>query len=161
MTTNPRQALIMAALCGWKGDDPCGWQSPVDEGTIISWAESHCDAGLDKVNFYSELSKLVSEGLFFKIHPNTFETPVYYCSYDTIFLTEIFNQDNEPDPFELWKDCPADYDRQFSVKWRRHGVCFGGGSQSGSNPPDVCKGIKCDWYEDGKPACNWELKFKR
>lgn len=104
---------------------------------------------------------MVKEGLFFQVYPDVFNESVYYCSYDTKFITKVFNTNEEPEMFELWEDWSADYDRQFSVKWHRYGVCFGGGSQSGSNPPSVCSGTNCDWYKDDEQACNWGLKFKR
>ena len=155
-----RQSFIMAALCGWKGDDPCVWQSPIDEETLISWAKSHCTPDLQKEDFRVELTQLIEEGLFFQVHPGVFESPVYYCSYDHNFLAEIFS-DEEPEYFDLWKDWAAEDDKQFKEEWRKYGVCSGGGSQSGSNPPDICRGKECVWYVDGDSMCNWELKFKR
>lgn len=32
----PRQALIYAALCGWKGDEPCSWISPIEKESLIA-----------------------------------------------------------------------------------------------------------------------------
>ena len=38
---NPRQALIMAALVGLSGDEPCIWFSPAGSMDLLAWAQSH------------------------------------------------------------------------------------------------------------------------
>jgi len=162
---NKRHSLIMAALCGCSGDDSCSWQSPIDEATLISWAKSHHDPAEDDNdddNFKSALDELVEEGLFFKVHQAVFETPTYFCMYDGKFIEELpdLGDENKLEECSYWADMAKEYDKEFGDRWRECGICAGGGSQSGSNPEDICQGKNCCCYTPGTSECNWDLKFK-
>jgi hypothetical protein len=153
-----REALIMAAVCGWKGDDQSAWQSPIDLDTILDWAQSHMDSVVEIKELESEFRLLEKQGLFFLVHPDVFIEPVYYCSYDELFLSETF-PDSQPDPFAIWMEWKEEYDEDYGQIWRQSGLCLGQGSQGYSTRSGPCLGKECTWYKDNKPGCNWGLEF--
>ena len=156
---NYRKALINAALCGWKGDSPCGWPSPADLETILAWGASYCTGGIKGEKLLPAFKELVKIGLFFEVHSGLFKVPCYYCSYETKLLSEITDDENI---FELWDDWVEEFDHEQDMKWRKFGLCDGQGRQGPSGGPwGPCLGPECCWFMDGKQTCNWELEFAR
>jgi len=86
MGLSPRQALICAAVTGWRGDDPNPWHCPMPAEAIIAWGASYLrrEDGLDAA--FADLS---GEGLFQQVLYPIFAVPVYYCNYDSRFLDEL------------------------------------------------------------------------
>ncbi len=159
MIMDSRKALIMAATYGWNGDGQSEWPCPATLETIISWAKSHMDSDADTDELADEFKKLESQGLFFRVHPDAFVEPAYYCSYDDVFLAEIY-PDSEHDPFGLWVEWKEENDEEFGQDWRKHGICLGRGSQGGNSTNGSCQGKECLWYKDKSPECNWGLRLK-
>lgn len=151
--TTPRQALVLAALSGWRGDDPCSWISPVTREDLIAWGESHY--GGPSAHLELAFTALELEGLFFEVHPAIFDPAVYYCCFDPDFLQEL------PDAsqyHELWESFSDEYDEEDGITWRRTGLCAGQGSQGPWGP---CLGSSCCCFWDGKESCNHGLAFNR
>ena len=153
----PRQALILAALSGWRGDEPCSWISPVTREDLIAWGESHY--GGPSAHLERAFTALELAGLFFEVHPSTFSPAVYYCCFDPDFLQELPDSDQYQD---LWESFVDDYDAEYGDAWRHAGLCAGQGSQGPSDSRwGPCLGSSCCWYQDGDKSCNHELSFQR
>ena len=113
-TVTPRQALIYAALVGWKGDEPSPWFCPVAIDDILAWAKSHFQG--TKESLITAFKELETEGLFFEIHKGVFDPPCYFCSYKTHFLNEI--SDGKAN-IDYWSGVSEDYDEEYGLKtWR-------------------------------------------
>ena len=155
-TVTPRQALIYAALVGWKGDEPSPWFCPVAIDDILAWAKSHFQG--TKESLITAFKELETEGLFFEIHKGVFDPPCYFCSYKTHFLNEI--SDGKAN-IDYWDGVSEDYDEKYGLKtWRTMGLCAGQGSQGPSDAPwGPCLGYSCCWFEEGDKKCNHELLF--
>ena len=149
----------MAAAYGWKGDGQGEWPCPATLETIIAWAKSHMDSDADTGEFESDFRKLESQGLFFEVHPDTFVEPVYYCSYDGVFLAEIY-PDTEPDPFGIWMEYREENDEEFGQDWRLNGICLGQGSYTGGSGSGPCLGKECIYYRNKESECNWALDLR-
>lgn len=155
--TTPRQALILAALSGWRGDDPSSWISPTTREDLIAWGESHY--GGPSAHLERAFTALELEGLFFEVHPSTFFPVAYYCSFDPDFLQELPDSDQYQD---LWESFVDEYDQEHGAAWRHAGLCAGQGSQGPSDSRwGPCLGLSCCWYQDGNETCNHELSFQR
>ena len=156
---NYRQALIHAALCGWNGDGICSWQGPADEKTILDWGHSFCDTKTNANDLRPDFMALVEEGLFFRVHPDVFESPCYYCSYDVKFIEEILDTDNLDimKAIDFWDSFPEECDEEFSTIWRTVGLCSSRGSQTTNW--GTCHCNKCSEFHQGTFACEWELTF--
>ena len=152
---NYRKALINAALCGWKGDDPGSWPYPADLETILAWGSSYCKKGTQSKDLLPTFKELVKAGLFFEVHSGLFKVPCYYCSFETKFLSEITEDASN---FELWDDLVEEYDGEHGMAWRKYGLCAGQGRQGPWGP---CRGVECTWFKDGKEGCSWDLEFAR
>lgn len=154
----PRQALISAALCGWKGDEPSTWISPVVAEDILGWAKSYLP-GPNKF-LASAFENLVTEGLFFEIHHGVFDPPCYYCSFVADFLKEI---PTGPDFIDFWEDIVDKYNKEYGLSiWHRLGVCAGQGSQGPSGEGwGSCLGASCCSFLDGSEHCTHDLNFVR
>ena len=159
MIMDTRKALILAAAYGWNGDGQSEWPCPATLETILSWAKSHMDSDVDTDGLESEFRKLESQGLFFQVHTDVFVEPVYYCSYDEVFLAEIY-PDTEPDPFGIWMEYREENDEEFGQDWRLCGLCLGQGSEGGSSGSGPCLGKECIWYKEKKRECNWGLDLR-
>lgn len=155
--TTPRQALVLAALSGWSGDDPCSWISPVAREDLIAWGGSHY--GGPSAHLECAFSALELEGLFYEVHPSVFSPAVYYCCFDPTFLQEL----PDPDQYhELWESFADEYDAENGKTWRSTGLCAGQGSQGPSGERyGPCLGSSCIWFQDGKESCNHGLSFSR
>ena len=155
--TTPRQALIWAALSGWRGDDPGPWIFPVAREDLIAWGGSHY--GGPTAHLKLAFAALELEGLFFEVHPGTFAPVVYYCCFDPDFLGELPDSDKY---CELWESLGDEYDDEYGDAWRRTGICAGQGRQGPSDAPwGPCLGPLCYWFQDGKESCNHGLSFNR
>lgn len=155
--TTPRQALILAALSGWSGDDPCSWSSPVAREDLIAWGESHY--GGPSAHLECAFSALELEGLFYEIHPAVFSSAVYYCCFDPDFLQELPDSDQNQ---ELWEAFSNEYDEEYGNTWRSTGLCAGQGSQGPSDARwGPCLGSSCCWFKDGNESCNHALPFNQ
>ena len=154
---NRRAALIRGALYGWKGSKPCAWLSPYDVETIICWAGSYCSAETEDRELLKAFEELESEGLFFEVHAGLFKSPTYYCSFEPRFLQELAVGSGTLD---LWKKWGSDFDRAYSAKWRRFGLCAGQGEyRPQSRSFGICLGKACDWYLRGEPTCDRGREF--
>lgn len=154
----PRQALVYAALCGWYGDDPGPWISPVAVDDILAWAKSHYRGPVEDLAPVFE--DLVTEGLFFEVCHGLFDPPCYYCKFDSRFLHGL------PDGSEhtlAWDSYVDDYDDEHGSKtWKRLGLCAGQGSQGPSDAPWGPRlGASCCWFEDGSKHCRHQLAFAK
>lgn len=164
MAFSARQALICAAVTGWRGDAFSPWQSPMPEADIVAWGASYLrtEDGLPEA-----FAALVREGLFRRVLYPIFGVPVYYCSYEEWFLDELPTPVEEvmaggnsiTDLKDLWSGQVEENDAEYGTAWRYWGVCAGQGSQSGGSGWGPCLGPGCYWFIDGKPKCNWELPF--
>ena len=154
----PRQALIHAAVEGWKGDGQCSWISPTTATDICAWAESHLVGSAQNQGLLQAFEELVLEGLFFEIHHGLFDPSCYYCSFNSVFLEEIPNGSQYVD---FWNDLVLRYDEEHGLStWRHLGLCAGQGSQGPSDAPwGPCLGTSCCWFGDGSERCNHGLKF--
>lgn len=146
--TNPRTALICAAVFGWCGDESCSWTCPVERPTLLAWADSY--GSFQDKELESALDQLEKEGLFFRIHPDAFDEPCYYCSYDEKFIKEIpnyeticINQATDESILLFWQDFRMQLDEEYGETWLKEGLCWGQGSQSGSSPWGPCLGREC------------------
>jgi len=153
--TTPRQALVLAALSGWRGDSPCSWISPTTREDLIAWGESHY--GGPPAHLEIAFTALELEGLFFEIHPAIFYPAVYYCCFDPDFLQELPDSSQY---HELWESFVDEYDDEHGLTWRYTGLCAGQGSQ-GSSCWGPCLGSSCSWFRDGNGSCNHDLIFNR
>jgi hypothetical protein len=154
----PRQALIYAALAGWRGDEPNPWFCPVAIDDLLAWAASYRPHPIDSLS--QVLDELVLEGLFFEVHRGLFSPPCYYCSYAVKFLRDI------PDGLEhveYWQGLMDRYDEEHGPDiWRRLGLCAGQGSQGPSDAPwGPCRGTACCWFVNGNERCNHSLRFAK
>ena len=152
---SPRQALLSAALSGWRGDTPCSWISPATRDTIIAWGESHY--GGPTAHLERAFTALELEGLFFEVHPTTFFPPAYYCCLDSDFIEELPDVVGE---HELWDGLVEEYDEEHGFTWRRTGICAGQGSQ-GPSDWGPCLGPSCVWFQEGNESCNHDLSFNQ
>lgn len=152
----PRQALIYAALFGPLGDVPHGWYSPVEESTLIAWGVSHY--GGPREDLLVALPALVSQGLFFEVHPGVFAERCYYCTCDPDFLRELPHGGGMISRGE-WLVFTAFHDRQ-SHGWRSAGLCCIKGRQGEHRPEGLCLGTSCcsfDYY--AQERCSLGLRF--
>ncbi len=163
MILSARQALVCAALTGWRGDDPNAWQCPMPERDILAWAGSYLG---NEEGLVAAHADLVSEGLFHQVLYPIFRVPVYYCSYDERFLEELptnieawIKGASIPQLKEFWNDEFAKNSDEFAEAWIYWGLCTGQGSQSSSSRTGPCLGPGCSWFIDGKAHCNWNLDF--
>jgi hypothetical protein len=158
---NYRQALIHAAVCGWNGDEPGSWPAPADEKTILAWGGSYLDTNINENDLRPELMKLVAEGLFFQVHPDDFESPCYYCTYDLKFIEEIFDTDcfDITDAIDFLSYFPKECDEEYSTIWRTEGLCSSQEGQSTSWGP--CLGKDCPTFKRGNSKCLWGLEILR
>jgi hypothetical protein len=164
MELSARQALICAALTGWKGDQPCPWQSPASEETITAWAASY---GSTTHELSAAFRALVEEGLFFRVLYPIFAVPVYYCCYAAECIDELpANVDDLITGAEsiatlkaFWQTAADENNKEYGPGWMCWGLCDGQGSQTGSSPTGACVGPGCVWFADGSAACHWELPF--
>lgn len=154
----PRQALIYAALTGWKGDEPNPWFCPVAINDLLAWAGSHRPDSVGSLP--QAFEELVREGLFFEIHRGLFDPPCYYCSFQSRFLEELPDGQEHVD---YWEGLVDDYDDRYGLKtWRRLGLCAGQGSEGPSGSPwGPCLGASCCWFVDGDERCHHDLHFAR
>jgi hypothetical protein len=154
----PRQALIYAALTGWKGDEPNPWFCPVAINDLLAWAGSYHPEPVDSLPRAFE--ELVLEGLFFEICRGLFDPPCYYCSFDSRFLEEL---PDGPEYVDYWRSLVDDYDEEYGRStWRSLGLCAGQGSQGPSDSPwGPCLGASCCWFVDGDERCNHDLRFAK
>ena len=83
-----RQALICAAVTGWKGDLPSSWPCPQNAETILAWGKSYLPTASDE-DLASAFQDLQEEGLFYLILYPVFEKRYYYCSLSIRFLEEL------------------------------------------------------------------------
>ena len=149
-----RQALIYAALVGWRCDEPCPWISPISIEDILAWAKSHFHGTMDSL--IPAFKELEVEGLFFEIHKGFFNPACYFCSYKTDFLKGISDGEEHID---YWNDFSMDYDESHGMKgWRKQGICAGQGSL-GPSDWGPCLGSSCCWFEDSS-KCKHDLKFR-
>ena len=162
---SPRQALVCAAVAGWRSDEASDWSSPNREDDILAWASSYGvpeDAELTQA-----FATLVKEGLFRRVLYSIFAQPVYHCSYDGAFLDELPENIGEwipsatiPQLKAFWTERVEWLTERYGSAWLYWGFCTGQGSQSGSSP-DIgpCLGTGCGCFELGDPDCVWELPF--
>jgi len=155
--------MICAALTGWRGDDPSPWQCPMPAETIVAWGASYLrrEDGLDAA--FADLSR---QGLFHQVLYPIFAAPVYYCSYDSVFVDELPTTIGDwiagvtiSELKEFWD---AEFDEngdEFGATWIYWGLCAGQGSQSGSAGNGPCLGPGCCCFTGDKDECHWELPF--
>ena len=162
--TLPRRAIILAALSGWPGDDPSGWPRPNSKRMILDWAEAHMGcAEFPKLG--EAFAVLETEGLFFRIRHGCFSEAQYYCSFNSRFLQELPGHkamracDGQP-IIEFWDSMVTEFNIDYGNAWRKSGLCWGQGSQSGGSPWGPCEGTKCCWFKGGKAECAQGLEFK-
>jgi hypothetical protein len=158
---NFRQALIHAALCGWNGDLIGPWPSPANEELILSRGYSFCNTKATAKDLRPDFMALVEEGLFFRVHPDIFESPCYYCSYDVKFIEEILdtNHFDITEAIDFWDYFPEECDEDYTTIWRTMGLCSSQGSQT--TIWGTCLGKECCTFKYGNSECIWDLKFLR
>jgi hypothetical protein len=164
MGLSARQALICAALTGWKGDGVSPWPCPQTEDTIVAWAASY----LGSKNGPQEVfAVLVEEGLFFRVLYPIFAVPVYYCSYAVEFLDQLPETAGEiiagansiDDLIGFWEAEFNENNEEYGPAWTCWGLCAGQGGEGDGATIGPCLGPGCYWFTDDKAKCQWELHF--
>ena len=170
----PRQALIAAAVTGYKGEGPSSWPSPVPRSVIIDYARSYSPE-LSDAEFQEAFDQLTSEKCWTAIeYHRVFAEPYYYCHYWSEFLKEL------PDPLsdfmdpgmegsvtksslrDLWDYLFEKFSDESGAAWLYWGLCAGQGSEGPSDSPwGPCLGPSCCWHKEGEPSCHWQLEFSR
>ena len=166
-----RQALIAAALTGWKGDGPIRWYSPVHKEDIVGWGQSYAPH-IPISGFDEDFEKLTTEGCWNSVEYPIFAEEAYYCQYQSQFIQELpdpvnaYIAANPNEPIsksgltEFWEDLFDFFSEESGAAWIYWGVCPGQGSQYSGAPEGACLGPSCCWFKDGKLECNWGLRFK-
>jgi len=171
---SPRQALIAAAITGWRGDGPSSWSSPQPKDDILAWARSYRpDAAA--VELMDAFHKLTEEGCWTAVRYPIFAAEQYYCHYWSDFIQEL------PEPvaayiaadagtealtrswlIAFWDDLFDRFAEMYGGAWIFWGLCAGQGSQGPSDAPwGPCLGPSCGWFQDGHAECNWGIRFRR
>jgi hypothetical protein len=165
----PRQAVICAAITGWRGDMPSPWSWPVAAEDIIAWAQSH-EQSQNKASLSRGLKQLVSEGLFLPICYPVFIKPYYSCGYVSSFLKELPAEMQFPgwdgdksiaDIEEFWEGLQEKLIMQYGPTPVWWGVCAGQGSEGPSDiPSGPCLGPSCCCYSNkNRDSCHHGLEF--
>jgi len=160
-----REAIICAAVSGWAGDGMTPWPSPQTADTIFAWARSFRN-NLSEDDVSAAFKVLVQEGLFHEILYPIFKDPVFFCPYESKFLEELINCQQEhalgffiAEAKDYWDFLLAELTKfgPAAIFW---GLCQGQGSQGPSGSPEgPCLGPSCAWFTEGNSKCNWDLTF--
>jgi len=156
-----RSALLYGTLFAHKGNwdnlepQPGMWQCPFNKDGIVGWAASYYPGATEDLE--AVFDALVIQGLFFEIHPEVFDRPYYYCSFDTEFFTEL------PRATEIIDFIDEEFvyanSEEGDGTWRHTGICAGQGHQGGGSSWLPCVGTSCVWFSNGDSECIHSLKF--
>jgi len=147
------QAILKGILYGHKTDDmgPDIWRSPFGRDPIVDWGESFYPGDSSDIELVFDF--LVELKLLFEVHPETFDKPQYYFSYEPEFLMELENGE------ELVKIYKEDFGfpdlcKQLPV-WYTAGICM----SSANDSICTCIGTSCAHFKDGSEECFHDIKF--
>ncbi len=134
------------------GPQPDIWTSPFNKEVIIWWASTYYP-GPEK-DLEIVFDTLLFQGILFEVHPEVFDCPQYYCSYDKGFYKDL------PWAEEIlsWFDEDGEYTKLVTTTWKQTGLCYGQGSM-GHHLLGPCLGTSCSYFKKGKDECAHGMTF--
>ncbi|MGZ4963653.1 MAG: hypothetical protein ACXWC8_13950 [Limisphaerales bacterium] len=146
-------ALIKAVVFSGTAEDPHPWKSPQTTETIFTSAKVYADVpdSMWSVAFES----LIAQGLFREVQKGTFNEPVFYPSYDDVFLRQLEDVHQDPE----WWAIRGMNDADFGYRWRVCGLCLLKDLDAPSPPFSLCVGQACSSLANGSNECFKGLKF--